>query len=151
MLELASAGIGRTSVLREGAVVALLRTSTWRESASAVVEDREWVLDRRRGGVLVGRWAADPEDAVRHRAEQTSAWRDRWRIELQGTGVDGSRVVWWSTRLRFSVHGRTVAEVGSSGGWSWRRFTLTADEDLPLDAQVFLLWVQCVADRRASS
>jgi hypothetical protein len=150
VLELARAGAGGRPVLREGAVVAVLRTSTWRESASAVVGDREWVLDRRRGGVLVGRWAADPEDAVRHRAEQTSTWRDRWRIDLQGTAVDASTVSWWSGRLRFSVHGRTVAESGSTGGWSDRR-TLTAGDDLPLDAQVFLLWVQYVADRRASS
>ncbi len=150
MLELARDGGGRLPVLHRGEVVAVLRTSFWRESASAVVGDREWVLDRRRGGVLVGRWAADPEDAVRHRAEQTSTWRDSWRIDLQGTAVDASTASWWSGRLRFSVHGRTVAESGSTGRWS-SRCTLTAGDDLPLDAQVFLLWVQCVADRRASS
>lgn len=150
MLELARAGLGRTSVLRDGAVVAVFRTSVWTESASAVVGDREWALDRLRGGVLVGRWAADPEDAVRHRAEQTSVWRNGWRIDLQGTPVEAEAVAWWSGRLRFSLHGRTVAEVGSTDGWSRQR-TLTADADLPLDAQVFLLWVQLVADRRAAS
>jgi hypothetical protein len=40
-----------------------------------------------------------------------------------------------------------VAESGTTGGWSPRP-TLTADDRLPLDQQVFLLWLEVVLNRR---
>ena len=43
-----------------------------------------------------------------------------------------------------------MAVGGSTGGWSPRQ-TLSADVPLPLHAQVFLLWVQHVVDRRAQA
>ncbi|MGY1697043.1 hypothetical protein ACI780_19250 [Geodermatophilus sp. SYSU D00814] len=148
MLELGR-GRGELPVLRDGEPVAHLRsTDFWREGSVAVVGDREWVLDRRRGGTLAGRWAVDPADAVRLRAEQVSVWRGTWRLDLAGTVVDAVPASWWRGTYRFTAGERTVAESGSTGGWSPRP-TLTADEDLPLDAQVFLLWLVLVLQRRA--
>ena len=40
-----------------------------------------------------------------------------------------------------------MAESGTTGGWSPRP-TLTADDALPLDQQVFLLWLELVISRR---
>ena len=48
---------------RDGSVVATLRASDWKESATAVVGDREWVFSKRKGE-LTGRWAAEPEGAA---------------------------------------------------------------------------------------
>ncbi len=153
MLELgkpgeAGAGAGEVPVLRDGEPVGLLRsTDLWREGSVAVVGDREWVLGRRPGGALVGRWAVDPEDTARLRAEQTSAWRGSWRVDLGGRVVHLELASWWRGTYRFVVDGATVAEGGSTGGWSPRP-TLTAGADLPVDAQVFLLWLQLVLNRR---
>ena len=153
MLELGRAGDHRTAkgevpVLRDGEPVARLRsTDFWKEGSVAVVGDREWVLERRKGGALVGRWAVDPEDPGRLRAEQVSMWKGTWRVDLEGTVVDVVPASYWKGTYRFTVGERTVAESGSTGGWSPRP-TLTAGEDLSLDAQVFLLWLVLVVQRR---
>ncbi|MGY1727814.1 hypothetical protein ACI79J_12665 [Geodermatophilus sp. SYSU D01062] len=153
MLELGRAGEHGTArrevpILRDGEVVGRLRsTDSWREASVAVVGDREWVLERRRGGVLAGRWATEPADAARFTARQVSAWRGTWRVEVDGTAVDVVPASWWKGTYRFTVGERAVAESGSTGGWSPRP-TLTADDDLPLDVQVLLLWLVLVLQRR---
>jgi hypothetical protein len=142
------AGKGEVPVLRGGELVARLRsTDFWTEGSVAVVGDREWVLERRKGGALAGRWAVDPEDAARLRAEQVSVWKGTWRADLEGTVVDVVPASYWKGTYRFAVGERTLAESGSTGGWSPRP-TLTAGEDLTLDAQVFLLWLVLVLQRR---
>ena len=78
---------------------------------------------------LTGRWPADPEDGARLRARQTSMWK--------GTH-------------RFTSGGRTIAESGSTGSWSPRP-TLACDEAVPLDHQVFLLWLELLISRRNQS
>ncbi|SNS05668.1 hypothetical protein SAMN04488107_1093 [Geodermatophilus saharensis] len=76
------------------------------------------------------------------------AWRGTWRVDLAGTAVLAEPASWWRGTYRFTAGERTVAESGSTGGWSPRP-TPTADEDLPLDAQVLLLWLVLVLQRRA--
>ena len=130
MLELCKAGsagyaTGELPVLRDGAVVAVLCASNWKEAATAVVGDREWVFAKNKGQ-LTARWAAEPEDVVRLRARQASFWRGTWTVDLEG---------------------RQLAESGSTGGWSpWP--ILDADPVLPLHQQVFLLWLELVLSRR---
>ncbi|MGY1668806.1 hypothetical protein [Geodermatophilus sp. SYSU D00696] len=148
MLELGR-GSRELPVLRDGEVVAVLRAAGWKEAATAVVGDREWVFTRRKRD-LVGRLTADPEDAARLRAVQTSAWRGTWRADLDGVPVDVETVSWWKGTRRYTSGGRTVGEGGTTGGWSPRP-TVTADDSLSLEAQVFLLWVQLVLDRRQTA
>jgi hypothetical protein len=148
VLELGKVRAGEVPVLRDGEPVARLRsTDFWQEGSVAVVGEREWVLGRRRGGALVGRWAADPEDAARYRAEQVSAWRGTWRADLDGVVVDVAPASLWRGTYRFTAGDVTVAESGSTGSWSPRP-TLTGGQDLALDAQVFLLWLVLVLQRR---
>jgi hypothetical protein len=142
----AGAEKGAIPVFRDGSVVATLRASNWRESATAVVGDREWLFSKRKGE-LAGRWAAEPEEAVRLSARQTSLWRGTWTADLEGTPVDVQSASYWKGTHRFLSGGRQVAESGSTGGWSPRP-TLTADGELPLDHQVFLLWLLLVISRR---
>jgi hypothetical protein len=54
--------------------------------------------------------------------------------------------MWKGTHL-YLIGARQVAESGTTGGWSPRP-TLTADDTLTLDQQVFLLWVELVISRR---
>ena len=142
----AGTGKGVLPVLSGDAVVATLRASSWREAATARVGDREWVFAKSRGR-LTGRWAADPEDAVRLRAQQTSFWKGTWEADLQGMPVRSEVVSRWKGGHRYLVDGRVIAETGTTGGWS-PRHTLTADESLPLDQQVFVLWLGLVMTRR---
>ena len=151
MLELGRTGTagaerGAIPVFRDGSVVATLRASDWKESATAVVGDREWVFSKRKGE-LTGRWAAEPEGAARVRATQTSLWKGTWTADLEGTAVDVESASYWKGTHRFLSGGRRVAESGSTGGWSPRP-TLSADHALPLDHQVFLLWLLLVISRR---
>jgi hypothetical protein len=154
LLELGKAGAAGTGkgvrpVLRDGVVVATLRASNWKEAATAVVENREWVLAKAKGE-LTARWAADPEGTARLRARQTSFWRSTWEADLEGEVVRARPRTWRSTGLRYSVDGRVVAEAGTTGGWSPRP-TLRTDDVLPLDQQVFLLWLELVLNRRVQA
>jgi hypothetical protein len=142
----AGAEKGAIPVFRDGSVVAILRASDWKESATAVVGDREWVFSKRKGE-LTGRWAAEPEGAARVRATQTSLWKGTWTADLEGTAVDVESASYWKGTHRFLSGGRQVAESGSTGGWSPRP-TLSAEEKVPLDHQVFLLWLLLVISRR---
>src|SRR3954463_6078794 len=101
MLELGKAGSrgyprGELLVLRDGAVVAVLRASNWKEAATAVVGDREWAFNKRKGQ-LVGRWSTEPEDAVRLRAQQRSFWKGTWTIDLEGRPVEMQNLSVWRT------------------------------------------------------
>ena len=151
MLELGRAGShgaprGEAPVLRNGAVVAHLRASNWREAATAVVGDRVWVFDKRRGE-LIGRWSTEPADVARLRAEKTSFWKGTWSVELEGRPVEVRPGSKWKGTHRFISGGRQVAASGSTGGWSPRP-TLDADDSLPLHHQVFLLWMELLFNRR---
>ncbi len=151
MLELGKAGTagvgkGVIPVLRDDAVVATLQASDWKESATAVIGDHEWLFSKRRGE-LTGRWAADPEDTARLRARQTSLWKGTWTAQLEGTPVDVEILSYWKGTHRFVSGGRQVAESGTTGGWSPRP-TLTGEAELPVEHQVFLLWLELVLSRR---
>lgn len=154
MLELGRAGSagvekGVLPVLRDGVVVAQLRASNWKEAATAVVGGREWAFAKQKRE-LTGRWSADPEGTVRLRATQTSMWRGTWEADLEGRPVSVAGLSAWKGTHRYTSGGRTVGESGSTGGWSPRP-TLTCDDTLPLDHQVFLLWLELVLHRRNQS
>ncbi|SFL01754.1 hypothetical protein [Geodermatophilus ruber] len=151
MLEVGKAGSagvekGVLPVLRGGAVVATVRASNWKEAATAVVGDREWLFANRKRE-LTARWAVDPEESVRLRARQTSFWKGTWEVDLGGAPLRRETVSFWKGTHRYSTEGRVVAEVGSTGGWSPRP-TLSAEDSLPLEARVFLLWLEVVINRR---
>jgi hypothetical protein len=154
VLELGKAGSagypkGEMPVLRDGSPVALLRASNWKESATAVVGDREWVFLKRKGE-LTGRWAAEPEDVARLRARQASWWRGTWTVDLEGRPVEVQNVSMWKSTRRYLARGTQIARSGSTGGWSPRP-TLDADAAVPLHQQVFLLWLELVISRRNSA
>jgi hypothetical protein len=151
VLELGKAGSlgyprGELPVLRDGAVVAVLRASNWKEAATAVVGERVWLFAKHKGE-LTGRWDAEPQDTARLRASQKSWWKGTWTVDLEGRPVEMQNASMWRGTHRYLTGGRQVAESGSTGGWSPRP-TLTADDALPLHQQVFLLWLELVISRR---
>ena len=137
---------GELPVLRDGAPVAVLRASNWKEAATAVVGDREWIFTKRKGE-LRGRWSTEPQDTARLRARSSSFWKTRWTLDLEGRPVEMQGVSMWRGSHRYLSGGQRLAESGSTGWWSSRP-TLHADDALPLHQQVFLLWVELVISRR---
>jgi hypothetical protein len=151
MLELGKAGSagvdkGVVPVLRDGVVVATLRASNWKERATAVIEGQEWEFAKA-GGALTGRRAGDPADTARLRAEQASAWKGTWELDLEGLPAQLRPASRWKGTYALERDGRGIGETGSTGRWS-PRATLRAD-GLPLHQQVFVLWVQLLFQRRA--
>jgi hypothetical protein len=149
VLELGKAGTagaarGVLPVLRDGSPVGTLHASGWREAATAEVAGRSLVFGRR-GRELTGAEAGT--DAVRFRARMTSLWTGTWSMGLDGTAVQMRTTSWWRGARRYTAEGRTLAE-STATGWL-RRPTLTAADELPLEAQVFLLWVELVLLRRS--
>ena len=151
MLEVGKAGTagvanGVLPFVRDGAVVATVRSSQWKEAATAVVGDRQWVFAKSRG-TLVARWAVDPEGTSRLSARQSSFWRRTWEVDLEGTAVEVRSVSRWRSTRQYLVDGREVARSGSTGGWTPRP-TLSGADSLPLHHQVFVLWLELVINRR---
>ena len=155
MLELGRAGAagypkGELPVLRDGSPVAVLRPSgraaSWKEAATAVIGDREWIFVKSQGELL-GRWAAEPEESVRLRARQTSIWKGTWSVDLEGRPLEVRSASRWRGTHRYLSSGQQVARSGTTGGWSPRP-TLDAVDALPLHQQVFLLWLELVITRR---
>ena len=94
MLVLGKAGSAGTEkgvspVLRDDVVVATVRASRWKEAATAVVGNREWVLARA-GREPTGRAAHDPEGTARLRARQTSWWTGSRDVDLDGMRVQAA-------------------------------------------------------------
>ena len=152
MLELGKAGVlgvgsGVRPVLADGAVVATLQASNWKERATAVVGDREWSFGKR-AAELRGRWSVDPEDSARLRARRTSLWKGTWVADLEGTRIEVEKLSHWTGTHRFVAGGQQVAHSGSTVGWA-PRLTLTAAPGMPLDHQVFLLWLELVISGRS--
>ena len=155
MLELGRSGShgvlkGTVPVLEGGAVVATLRASNWREAATAEIGSRAWAFRRKGGRELVGRWAVDPEDAVRVRARQDSYWRNAWTLDLEGVPVQAETVSRWTGGHRFTSGGQLLAQSGTTGRWSWTP-TLSTQPALSLDHAVFLLWTELVLKNRAAA
>jgi hypothetical protein len=149
VLELGRAGTagvdrGVLPVLRDGSLVGVLRASAWKESATATVGGAEYEFGRA-GRELTGRAAGAA--AVRFRARTTSLWAGTWALQLDGTAVEMRTTSWWRGARRYTAAGRTVAESAATG-WL-RRPTLSAAGELPLEAQVFLLWLELVLLRRS--
>jgi hypothetical protein len=154
MLELgkggsAGAGQGELPVLRDGAMVARLKASNWKEQATALIEHREWLFTKHKRE-LVARRSVDPGGTARLRARQISWWKSTWTVELDGAVLEMRPASKWRGTHRYLAGDRQVAVTGSVGRWSPRP-TLTAEDSLPLDHQVFLLWVELVLTRRAAA
>jgi len=143
-------GKGVLPVLEDGAVLATLQASNWKEAATADVGGRVWAFQRAGSRELTGRWAAEPSDAVRLRARQDSYWKGTWSVDLEGTPVEAETASMWKGTHRYATGGQPLAESGTTGGWTAQP-SLTAQPQLSLDHAVFLLWFELVLGRRTAA
>jgi len=155
VLELGKVQDKQAPILRGQEVVATLRASNWKESATLTCDDTEWVLRSAKGGRLIGALSSDPEisdtgEQARFLAEQASMWRGTWDLTLEGVRYTMGPKSMWRGTYRVERSGQEVAVSGTTGGWSLR-VTLEAAADVPLTHQLFLLWMAFLLNRRASS
>ena len=152
MLELGKAGSagaekGVLPVLRDGSVVAMLRASNWKEAATAVVGDREWVFAKNKGE-LTG--------AVGRRARGRRPAAGAAGVLLEGHLDGGPRGPAGRDGERLDVAGHPpVPQRGPAGRRERHDRRLVAPADArpattrcPLHQQVFLLWLELVLSRR---
>ena len=137
-----------TPVVRDGVVVASLRSTGWQETVAATVGDRAWAFTGTRDE-LRARLPADPDGSARFRARHEGWASDLWSIELHEVPVVMELESAARGTHRFTCDGRTLATTVSSGWQAALRMDVEAD--LPLDQQVFLLWVALVTRRRNRS
>jgi len=135
--------------------VAVLAASDWREEATLTRGQTVWNLRSRKGKRLTGTLATDPEtsdtgEQARYLAKQASMWRGTWDISLDGVRYTLGPKSFWRGTHRIERSGQEVAVTGTAGTWS-TRVTLEAVSDVPLDHQLFLLWMALVLNRRASN
>lgn len=154
MLEIGKVKDEQAPILRGDEIVATLRASNWKEEATLIRAGTEWALSRKKGR-LIGTLTSDPQmsdtgEQARFRAEQVSLWKGTWELTLDGIRYAlGPKSIWRGTQT-VSRGGQEVAVSGKTKGWS-ARVTLEAANDVPLDHQLFLLWVVFILDRRAAS
>ena len=114
-----------------------------------------WKLRSRKGKRLIGTLATDPEvsdtgEQARFLAEQASMWRGTWNIILDGVRYTLGPKSFWRGTHRIERSGQEVAVSGTVGTWS-TRMSLEAADDVPIDHQLFLLWMAFILNRRASN
>jgi len=77
-------------------------------------------------------------------------WRGTWDITLDGVRYTLAPKSFWRGTHAIERNSQEVAVSGTAGTWS-TRMTLDAAEDVPLDHQLFLLWMVFILNRRASN
>ncbi len=77
-------------------------------------------------------------------------WRSTWEMTLEGIQYTMAPKSFWRGTQRVERGGREVAVSGKTGGWSSRP-TLRASDAVPLDHQLFLLWMVFLLQRRSSN
>ena len=132
-------------VLADGAVVASLRSRGWQETVAVTVGEQAWTFHGEREE-LTGRREDDAGGAVRFRARRTGYASHLWDLELHEVPVRMDLVSAAHGTHRFSSGERVLATTDATA-WS-AALSLDAEPGLPLDQQVFLLWVAMVTRRR---
>lgn len=133
----------------------MLAASNWRDEATVRRGEWEWHFASRRGRRLIGTLSTDPPvsgsgERARFFAHQTSMWRGTWDIWLEGVPYRlGPRSFWRGSRV-LERAGQDVGVTGTAGTWS-RRVTLDVADDVPIDHQIFLLWMAFILQRRANN
>lgn len=145
MLEWGHKEAGAVPVLQDRTVVARIRAASWRERAEVEMSGALWEFFKRSGELYTTR---DGHAAGIH-AVRPAKLRQRWDIEADGQTYRIQSAGFMSNRYSVLRDGVSIGESGTPRFWS-NRPTLDVDASVPLEHQVFLLWVAFIVRRRTT-
>jgi hypothetical protein len=129
-----------------GRTIGALTGSAWRESGRITDGQREYEF-RKDGG---RRWALAGPDGEPARAERTSFWSGKWRVDTGSGSYELAKPSMWTTEYELRAGGRLVGSVRRRGVFkSGAEAELPAE--LPAAVQVFVVAVVTTQWRRDSS
>ncbi|MDN5852540.1 MAG: hypothetical protein L0K86_06775, partial [Actinomycetia bacterium] len=145
MLEWGRKSAGAVSVVQNGSIVAEVRASSFRERADVAINAEQWQFFKRSGSLH-----AVPEGRTGGMsASRRSVFRQGWEIDAGAQTYRIRPVGFLQTRYRVERAGTRIGESHKASFWSSRP-TLDVDASVPLEHQVFLLWVAYIMRRRAA-
>lgn len=155
ILEIGKPKHKQAPILRDGEVVAFLSVSNWTERATLTRGEWAYNLGSRRRRRLIGSLRTDPEppdtgEQARFFAAQRSMWLGIWDLNLEGVLYTMSSPSSWRATRRIERNGQEVGVTGTTSWWLGPHPTLNAAYDVPLDHQLFMLWMAFVLQRRAA-
>ncbi|PJI93712.1 hypothetical protein [Luteimicrobium subarcticum] len=141
-------GWGNRELVLDGATVGVFQQGTFRERAEIDLPDGRWTFAKQFGGDIVGTGPLG-DAGPRFVARKTSFWTYSWTV--------WTPVATYELKSGFFASGFDVLRdgvgIGSAGraGTFTNRFSLDLPPDVPLQDQVFLLWVVEASERRRDS
>lgn len=145
MLEWGRKSAGSAPVLQDETVVAYVRVAALRERADVEIGATHWQFFKR-GGEL---HAVRDDQAAGMTASRRSVFRQGWQIEADAQTYQIQPEGFLQTRYRVVRAGIRIGQSNKASFWS-NRPTLEVDASVPLEHQVFLLWVAFIMRKRAA-
>lgn len=146
MLEWGRKRGGVVPILRDGYDIAHVRPSSLRERADVEMNAVRWQFFKRRGDLH----AVCDGESVGMTASKPSILRQAWEIQADAQTYRIQPAGFLKTGYQVLRAGATIGHSGKASVWSGRP-TLVVETPVPLEHQVFLLWVAFIMRRRASS
>jgi hypothetical protein len=130
--------VGYTVRTEDNTQIAEVELSKFRESADVTISGQVYAF--RREGVLHAEYALLHGDHVLARAKKVSVFSRAFNIDLAGRPLELKALSFWSRRFGLFENESQVGSIRPAS-WFGRRVVLDLPEDVPLPAQVFLLWL----------
>jgi hypothetical protein len=136
---------GSTTIFRDGAAIATVRASRWRERAGVLIDDGQaWTLaaDGR------ARVATRPDQPGRRFiASRPSVLRSGWELECDGVRYALSPMRMFSATGDVLRDGHLLGTNGRNGFWTARP-VLELSSPIPAEHGVFLVWIAYLMRKR---
>lgn len=145
MLEWGHKSAGSIPVLQDETVVARIRASSWRERADVEMTGAPWAFFKRSGELH----AVRDGHTGGMLATRPAMFRQRWDVQADAQTYRIQSAGFMSSRYSVLRDGVSIGESGTPRFWS-NRPTLDVDASVPLEHQVFLLWVAFIIRRRTT-
>ena len=103
-----------------------------------------------REGLLAGTFVLQSGERALARAQKVSAFARAFAVDLAGRPLELKATSVWGREFRLFEGGVPVGRIGPAG-WFGRQAVIDLPPDVPLPAQLFLLWLVLVLWRRADA
>ena len=136
------------TIRHSGDTIADIDPSWLGERAEITVEGHTYSAYRE--SLLAGKFVLQSEERTLARARKTSVFVLAFDIDLAGRPMELKAASMWRREFGLFEGGVQVGRIGPAG-WFGRRAVIDLPPDIPLPAQLFLLWLVLVLWRRAAA